>query len=104
MSDAAPPGAWCYVLNPSRPELVTNPSAEERDAVAAHFAHLESLLRAGALVLAGRSLSEQSPFGIVVLELSEDDARRAMNDDPAVARGVMTAELVPFRIALLGSA
>jgi hypothetical protein len=37
----------------------------------------------------------------VILECEEDEARRAMEDYPAVVRGVMTARLQPFRIALL---
>ena len=93
--------SWCYVVRPARPELLTDPTADERDAVGAHFAHLERLLAAGKLVFAGRSPDEEHAFGIVVLEASEEEARRALEDDPAVVRGVMTAQLLPFRIALL---
>ena len=93
--------AWCYVLRPVRLGLLTEPTERERDVVSAHFAHLERLLADGKLVLAGPSEAGEDTFGIVILEGDEDEARRAMADDPAVVNGVMTARLQPFRIALL---
>ena len=93
--------AWCYLLRPNRIELLTDPTELEREVVGEHFAHLGRLLRRGSLVLAGPSVAGDDTFGIVVLEGEEDEARRAMEEDPAVVRGVMTARLQPFRIALL---
>jgi uncharacterized protein YciI len=38
----------------------------------------------------------------VILEVeTEDEALAIMNNDPAVAAGVMTAELFPYRVALI---
>ena len=93
--------AWCYVLRPTRIELLTDPTDVEREVVAEHFAHLERLLAAGSLVVAGPSIARADTFGIVILEGDEGEARQAMDEDPAVVRGVMTARLQPFRIALL---
>jgi uncharacterized protein YciI len=41
-------------------------------------------------------------FGIVVFQASsEEEAQEYMKNDPAVKKGIMTAELHPFRISLL---
>ena len=93
--------AWCYVLRPTRIESLTDPTDVEREVVGKHFAHLERLLADGSLVIAGPSPAGADTFGIVVLECEEDEARRAMEEDPAVVGGVMTGRLQPFRIALL---
>ena len=79
-------------------------TAEDNAAVGAHFAYLTAARDAGQLVLAGRT-DEPSDrtFGIVVF--SADDtaaAQRFLDGDPAVAAGVMTATLHPYRIALQG--
>jgi hypothetical protein len=45
--------------------------------------------------------TDASSFGIVVFWAESDDAaRRIVDADPAVAGGVMRAELFPFRVAL----
>jgi uncharacterized protein len=49
------------------------------------------------------SYTDPSSFGIVIFSVgSEEEARRIMQDDPAVRGCVMQAELYPFRIGLLG--
>ena len=60
--------------------------------------------RRGVVKLAGRTLTTgPETFGVCVLETEDQaGAQRIMADDPAVARGVMNAELFPFRIALWG--
>ncbi len=71
--------------------------------IADHFRHLQQLLDAGTLILAGRTLNEdETMFGIVILEAgSAEEARRLMNEDPAVKGGIMTASLFPYRVALI---
>ena len=88
------------------PDMLSAPTAEESAAVAAHFAYLTELKDRGTLMLAGRTLTvDEHCFGLVIFEAaSEADARRIMADDPAVQRGVMRAELHPYRIALMGRA
>jgi uncharacterized protein len=85
----------------ARQGFLTEPTDEERAAMSAHFAHLEALLEDGKLVLEGPSIDGEHTFGIVVLDAGEDACRAAMEADPAVTRGVMTARLQPFRVALL---
>ncbi len=56
------------------------------------------------LRLAGRTLTTgPETFGIVVFEAPDPAAASAvMAGDPAVAGGVMTAAVFPFRVALAG--
>ena len=56
----------------------------------------------GVAILAGRTLStEQDNMGIVIFTAHADEEARALMDaDPAVSKGVMSAKLFPFRIAL----
>ena len=80
-----------------------NWTEKEEDIVNRHFNSLQSLLKEGKLILAGRTLNmDEKTFGIVILEVdSEIDAENIKNSDPAVAEGVMTAELFPYRVALI---
>jgi uncharacterized protein len=82
--------------------LATGPTPAELKIVGEHFAYLQGLVEAGVVLLAGRTLnSDVSAFGIVILLAeSESEARRIMDNNPAVAQGVMRAELFPYRVAL----
>ncbi len=52
------------------------------------------------LVLAGRSTNTES-MGVVILEVGDEaEARAVMDNDAAVKAGIMTAELLPFQVAL----
>lgn len=75
----------------------------EENIVDRHFEKLQKLLRDGKLILAGRTLNmDEKTFGIVIIEVeSEEEARNIMNNDPAVLEGIMTAELFPYRVALI---
>ncbi len=75
----------------------------EEAIVERHFSRLTGLLSEGKLVLAGKTAGmDEKTFGIVILDVdSEDEARAIMHTDPAVSEGVMTAELYPYRIALM---
>ena len=77
------------------------PTAEETAIIEAHARYLRDLCDRRIVVFAGRTLTTgPESFGIVILEASEADARRCMEEDPAVAQGVMQATLLPFRIAM----
>lgn len=80
-----------------------NWTEREEKIVNKHFVELQELLREGKLVLAGRTLNmDEKTFGIVILEVdSEEEARTIMKNDPAVAEEIMTAELFPYRVALI---
>jgi len=96
---------YLYRIQSTRPELLTDgPTPDEAGALEGHFAYLQDLTDRGVVLLAGRTLNtDPSNFGIVIFRAeSAAAAQEIMTNDPAVAGGVMTAELFPYRVALLG--
>lgn len=80
-----------------------NWTEREEKIVDRHFEGLQKLLEEGKLVLAGKTAGlDEKTFGLVILEVeSEKDAMDIMKNDPAVSEGIMTAELFPYKIALM---
>lgn len=80
-----------------------NWTGREEKIVDKHFDRLQKLLEEGKLVLAGKTAGiDEKTFGIVILEVeSEEEAKAIMENDPCVAEGIMTAELYPYKVALL---
>lgn len=80
-----------------------NWTEQDNQTVERHFKALQDLQKEGKLILAGRTLeSEKETFGIVILQVADEkEARRLMENDPAVKGGVMTATLHPYRVALM---
>ena len=92
---------WLYRIVPTRPEMVSAPTAEESDIVAAHFEYLVALRDRGVLILAGRTQEERGTFGITIFEADDERAARAVMDaDPGVSRGVFAATLHPYAVAV----
>jgi len=92
-------GVYIYKIVPVRPSFVTDATPQEQAVMGEHFAYLKGLLREGRLLLAGRT--EEATYGIVIFEAdSIEAARTLMEGDPAVAEGIMRAELNLFRLAL----
>jgi uncharacterized protein YciI len=94
---------YLYKIQPIRADMLAMGSTPAEDAIIGeHFSYLRDLTTRGIVLLAGRTLnSDPSSFGIVILKVtSEKSARAVMLADPAVIKGVMRAELFPFRIAL----
>ena len=93
---------FLYLVRPARPAMLTDGMSEfEETAVTDHFNYLKDLAEVGTVRLAGRTLENATAFGIVVFTAaSRDHAQRLVDGDPAVARGVMTAELFAFRTAV----
>jgi uncharacterized protein YciI len=79
-----------------------NWTERERKIVEQHFARLQQLLKEGTLLLAGRTLPlDETRMGIVILEVnSEAEARQIMESDECVNGGVMTVQVLPFKVAL----
>jgi uncharacterized protein len=75
---------------------------EDNAALERHFTRFQDAAKSGQLILAGRtSESGDKTFGIAIFEAPDEDAaRKFMQEDPAVAGGLMTAELHPFAVAL----
>lgn len=94
---------FLYRIHPARPGFLAGPTPAEEVSVGAHFDYLVRLARDGIVLLAGRTLnSDATTFGIVIFEASDADAARGiMRADPAVRDGVFTAELFPYRVAIV---
>lgn len=94
---------YLYQLQATRPEMLAEgPSDKEQAVIAEHLAYLTDLTKRGIVLLAGRTLNtDTSAFGLVIFQAdSEPEAQTVMQQDPAVAHGVMQAALYPYRIAL----
>jgi uncharacterized protein YciI len=76
---------------------------EDNAALERHFARFQEATKSGQLILAGRTSEPgDKTFGIAIFEAPDEEAaRKFMQEDPAVAGGLMTAELHPFAVALL---
>lgn len=95
---------FLYFLKPTRLGMVADgPTPEEAETVSRHFAYLQDLTEKGVMILVGRTQnSDESTFGIAIFEAeNESAARRIMENDPAVAGGVMSARLYPYKVALM---
>jgi uncharacterized protein YciI len=75
---------------------------EDNAALERHFTRFQDAAKSGQLILAGRTSEPgDKTFGIAIFEAPDEDAaRKFMQEDPAVAGGLMTAELRPFAVAL----
>ena len=75
---------------------------EDQAVLGRHFVRFQEAAKSGQLILAGRTSEPgDKTFGIAIFAaLDEDAARKFMQEDPAVAGGLMTAELHPFAVAV----
>ena len=95
---------YLYHLKPARLGMVTEgPTPEEAETVSRHFAYLKDLTEKGVMILMGRTQNnDETTFGIAIFEAQDESAARTiMENDPAVAGGVMRAVLYPYKIALM---
>ena len=95
---------FLYLLRPTRVGMLTQgPTPFEKDVVARHFSYLSELTDRGVMILVGRTQNnDESAIGIAIFEATDESAARTlMENDPAVAEGVMFAELFPYKVALM---
>lgn len=80
--------------------VTRGPTDEEASILSDHVNYLEGLTRQGVVLVFGRTQNnDSSTFGIVIFRAeSEDAARSIMNNDPAVKKGIMRAELFPYKV------
>src|SRR5882724_2081504 len=97
------PKQFIYVLH-LVPRLYDDKAwtVEDKTAVDRHLANFNAAVQSGQLILAGRTReSGDKTFGIAIFEAADEAAaQKFMEVDPAVAAGVMTAELHPFSVVL----
>ena len=102
-SQSEKPKQFIYVLH-LVPRLYADASwtDEDKKMLQRHFVRFQEAIKTGKLILAGRtSESGDKTFGIAIFEAKDEAAaRKFMEEDPAVAVGLMTAELHPFRVVL----
>ncbi len=95
---------WLYVLK-LVPRLWQESGWTDRDMeiVREHFSYLQGLCEKGQVLVVGRTHVElERNLGLCIfLADDEADARELMEHDPVVLNGIMTAEVYPYRIALL---
>jgi len=91
---------FIYMIRPTRPGFVEQMLPEEEAAMQAHSAYLRQLSSETPFYLIGPCLDRA--FGIAIFEAeSLGTAYQMMGHDPAVERGVVTAEMHPFHISFL---
>ena len=93
---------YLYRIQPARLEMVTHGiTKEEASTLSEHFNYLKSLTEQGVVLLFGRTQNnDASTFGITIFRAeSEDVARSIMENDPAVKKGIMCAQLFPYKVA-----
>ncbi len=80
----------------------SNWTKENKAVLERHFIRFQEAIKSGQLILAGRTKEPgDKTFGIAIFEAPDETAARAfMQADPAVAGGLITAELHPFAVAL----
>lgn len=89
------------MILPVREGFIESMSEAESEIMERHFQYLNGLLAEGKLILAGPCLD--GAFGIVVYRAeSMFAAREVMENDPAVINQLMSAELHPYRVSLMG--
>ena len=91
---------FIYLIHPTRPGFVEQMLPEEAAAMQAHSVYLRQLARETTLYLFGPCLDRA--FGLAIFEAeSSEAAQQIVAHDPAVERGVVTAEIHPFHISFL---
>lgn len=82
----------------------SNWTEETREIVSQHFNYLKSLHEKGVMKLVGKTaydVTHDDNRGFAIFEAnSVEKANDIMNSDPCIVKGVMTAKLHPFNIAL----
>jgi uncharacterized protein YciI len=100
---AVKPKQFIYVLRlVSRLHTDSAWTKEDQAVLGRHFVRFQEAAKSGQLILAGRTSEPgDKTFGIAIFEAPDEDAaRKFMQEDPAVAGGLMTAELHPFAVVL----
>jgi uncharacterized protein len=100
-----PPGVFIYTLHPTRIAMLTDgPTDEERALAGSHWVYSQDLLARNIVIFAGRTTerTEASYAFCVIQTSSEEEARKIMEEDPAVKGGVFHAKLFAFQPMLIG--
>jgi uncharacterized protein YciI len=94
---------FAYRIQLTRPGMIVSGATPVEDEIIdRHFAHLKDLAARGVVVLAGRTVTtDPAGFGLIVFNAESPEAAAALvAGDPAVAGGVMRADLYPYRLPI----
>lgn len=92
---------FIYFVRPSRPTFPGDGTPTEFGIIEEHVSFLRERLAAGVVILVGRTQDEH-PVGICVFEAADQEAAsRFTEEDPAVAKGIFTAEVRPYHVFLM---
>lgn len=88
------------IVKRPRENFIETMTEEEAEIMSRHFLYLQEMLKEGKLIIAGPVTTGE--FGLSIVETeSEEEARKIMNNDPAVVSGIMTPTIYPYRVSLL---
>ncbi|HEX5826273.1 MAG TPA: YciI family protein [Candidatus Limnocylindrales bacterium] len=92
---------WIYLIHPPRDDFAETMTDAEGETWDRHWARIQREYLDGRIILVGPTLGRINT-GICVFEAPDEATARAfMEADPAIAEGVATGELRPFRVSLL---
>ena len=93
---------YFVIIRPYRKDFITNPKDDENAIMESHFSYLKNLLENNKLYLAGPTLIESDPFGVIIFETeTEDEARKLIMQDPSIKSGIQKiADFRPIRLSL----
>jgi uncharacterized protein YciI len=92
---------FSYFLHPPRDNFAETMTEVEQQTWARHFAWLEDLYAAGALILVGVTLGRVNT-GVAILEAADENAAQdIVAADPVTSAGLAEGDLRPFSLALM---
>jgi hypothetical protein len=94
---------FLYRLLPPRPSFAGDMSPAEAEVMQRHVAYWEGLLDREVALAFGPVLDPERPWGLGIVTVPDEPAGRAIADeDPAVASGVCSYDLVPMQLVRRG--
>jgi len=91
---------FIYKIAPARKDFLEAADENGNNYMALHFGYLQELLSRGTLIMAGPCMD--AAFAIAIFYAgSEEEAKRIMDNDPAIKSGIVSSELHEFKISLM---
>lgn len=92
---------YIYMIKAVRADMLkTGLNEHESAAFQAHSEYLAELTKKGVLIIAGRTMSPENSMGIAIFHTDSDAAaRKIVDEDPFVSRGVVAPTLMQFGVA-----
>lgn len=90
---------YAIKLEPCRENLPATLTEYEASVIQRHLSHLQKLTQERRLLLAGRDSA--AVYGIVIFEAKDEaEARRVLDEDPAIQAGLFSGHLGLFQLSL----